>query len=601
MTMNDGVEVPRYPIVGCEDVPITESAKINGPPGTGKTTQGLCRVQCLVAEEGYDVDDVTWITYRRSLADDLIEQMVDWGLIEEKQLIDPQHGATKQISTAHAVCYRLQRDEFQNRRTPSWDDYRRFCDEYYSVPYSTPVSSGSKPRGETLFGVYYWLKNNRKSMLEATDCDRYMDLMEIWPTSPSLQRFETDWEGFKEQESLVDYHEYLERALERSITPETDIVVIDEYHDAFPLLHALAKEWINDAKTAIVLGDPQQVVNHHEGASPAFFEELDLPEIHLMKTHRVPKLLWNAASNVLKGYHTPHTPDFASSYEGNALDEVHAPTFWYDQQTNTWEAPTGQRGSPDSLIERYVEAGEQSLFLVRARFQQHGIAAGFKDTGIIFCAQERSAGCWHQDNRKRHLYNALKRLEGYDENTAVYLRGPEVQELLHYTRAEDLEYNHSTIETVANSRWMRNSVVHVNAIDDLVTDSWWNRYTRGETSVAFLVEREGEHALPRAELMAALARNAEPTVDVEREGDGLANAPTIMTIHASKGTEADRVFVYDGVTKRIRRETRKNIRADANEDRTWYVALTRASKQTIVVRGAFEFMSSHLPSKGVLT
>jgi len=600
--MSDHVPVPRFPIVDRDRVPVTQSCKIDGPPGTGKTTQGLCRLQVNIGEHDYGIEDVTWVTYRRSLADELIERMVKWGIIEEEQARNPAHGKTEYISTAHAVCYRLQQNEFKGLSTPTWDDYRTFCDEYYSVPYSTPQSSGQDPLGEALFDVYYWLRNNAKGMPDATDCDRYLDLIDVWPTAPSLQQFAEDWEEFKECEDLVDFYEYLQRAVENDITPGTDIVVIDEYHDAFPLLHKLAKKWIDTAETAIILGDPQQVLNHHEGASPEFFEELDLPKVQLNTTYRVPETLWKAASSVLRGYHDPHTPKFASEYDGEALVEEYSPTFRHDRRTNTWDIPTGCYGSPDYLIDHYVNENETAMFLVRATFEQHGIAAGLKDVGILFRAQEKSTGCWRQNDRRRHLFNALKRLEGYDVDgdSSVSLRGHEVRELLKYVRADSLTYSRDVVESLAELNWMKNSVVNANALDDLVEDHFWTRYTCGETSVAFLVERQGHNALPRDELMAALSWNDEPTVPVDEEGDGLEDAPSLLTIHASKGAQADRVFVYDGITKRIRRETRSNLRADANEDRVWYVALTRASKQTVIVRGAFEFLSSRLPAKGVI-
>jgi len=68
-----------------------------------------------------------------------------------------------------------------------------------------------------------------------------------------------------------------------------------------------------------------------------------------------------------------------------------------------------------------------------------------------------------------------------------------------------------------------------------------------------------------------------------------------MTIHASKGSEADVVILYDGVTSKIQKSIRRNREVSANEDRLWYVGLTRASRKSVIVRDAFWWANDYLP------
>jgi len=63
-----------------------------------------------------------------------------------------------------------------------------------------------------------------------------------------------------------------------------------------------------------------------------------------------------------------------------------------------------------------------------------------------------------------------------------------------------------------------------------------------------------------------------------------------------KGAEAGDVVVYDGITGRISRELDERATARENEARTWYVALTRASKRLHIIRGAFDWTDAYLPS-----
>jgi DNA helicase-2/ATP-dependent DNA helicase PcrA len=79
--------------------------------------------------------------------------------------------------------------------------------------------------------------------------------------------------------------------------------------------------------------------------------------------------------------------------------------------------------------------------------------------------------------------------------------------------------------------------------------------------------------------------------------DDNTRVPRVYTIHASKGAEAETVVVYDGVTTRIKKEMLTNETAKRNEHRVWYVALTRASKNLIIARGAFDSSEPFIPER----
>ncbi|MDF9748309.1 3'-5' exonuclease [Natrinema salsiterrestre] len=598
-------DIPRFPIVGRDEVPVDESVKINGPPGTGKSSQGLCRVQVLDADHDYELPrELCWITYRRALAEDLIDRMAEteWDIIDDEEAQHPKSGDTELVATVHAACRRLQSDHFDGRETPNWQDYNDFMQSEYRVPYVVN-SNSNEDRAALLFSVYKWLKHNQLEMINAEQCPMIEDLRRSWPSHPDLVEFERAWDGYKESNKLFNYFEYIERAIEHNITPGVPVLVFDEYHDVYPLLHELGQMWIDSAEIAIILGDPQQVVNLHDGASPEHYNKVDLPEIQLDTTHRVPPSLWDAAANVLHGYHTPHNPTFDCEDNEDAIEIVNAPRFRHNDATSEWSSPIGQYGTPDMLYEEYVGEDETLMYLTRARFEQEAIASGLKRTGIIFRAQKNTVGCWQYYDRRRHLYNVLKRLEGATPDDDLKLNGKEAVQLLNYARSETLDYDRSVVKAMA-TEWSRDGhTVHISKLNPLVNDTFWSHYTNGPVSVTMLAERQGEDALPRDVITNALSYNDEPTVGVEigKEDHGLENTPILRTIHASKGAEADRVFVYDGITNRIASETRSNLKMSINEDRVWYVALTRAKEQTVVVRGAFPFMDEYLPAAGVMT
>jgi len=607
-------------IAGVDNIPVTESLKINGPPGTGKTTQGIARVLKLIDEHDIDVSDIAWATYRRSLADDVLEEFVKKGIITREELDEPWYGRTQFVSTTHADARRLADSDAPVRDwdTVCWRDKQGFCLDQYSLPYQS--QDNTSDYGSLLFDVYYWLVNNCLPMSAAHECPMYTELDASWKSHPSLTQFAEDWEAYKTDNQLVDFHEYLTHALENELYPPTKVVVIDEYHDAYPLLHEVGKMWIEAADIAIVLGDPQQVVNTHEGASPKFFEELDIPEVQLATTWRVPPVLWHAATDVLDGWHDPHEPAFNNPREGN-LYEIHPPQIDYNNDTDTWQSPSGKYGTPDDLVERF--AGQSMLILARTQRMVEGITQPWLDTGILFRSQVGNG--WRKNDRRRHLYNALQRIRGvhlemvkwnvYDtcwghhaENQGrdteadapVYLHSSEAAALLRHTPAKYLQQPRDATDKYARHISDSPKLVQIGDLGAIVTDEFWELMTHGPASAKLLVDREGKAHIESEYIRIALVRNTSPTFELDETGenlyeDGLDSVPVAKTIHASKGSEADVTIVYDGITRAIQQAVRCDPRHEANEDRVWYVGLSRAKESVVIARNVWWWADDYLP------
>jgi len=93
-------------IAGIDDYPADSSVKLNGPPGTGKTTNAAARVARLIRDHDYSIADVCWVTYRKSLAMDTLRRLARWGVVSDEEMATPADGPTKFIGTAHAVANR---------------------------------------------------------------------------------------------------------------------------------------------------------------------------------------------------------------------------------------------------------------------------------------------------------------------------------------------------------------------------------------------------------------------------------------------------------------------------------------------------------------
>lgn len=612
-------------VTGIKEHPATDSVKLHGPPGTGKTTQCAARVALLLENHGYDIGDIAWVTYRRSLAEDVLQRLVDWGVISRNQLDNPSQGPTRNISTIHAVA---NRSVGALPDVAEWWQKRNFCDDRGIDFYAE--NSWETSQGKLMFRVFDWLCNNcydPGNQQHIAHCPFYEDLQDKWPGVDVTELWNL-WELYKNQEDIIDFHEMLSAPLEEQVSPTDGVLVVDEYHDATPLMAQVCEYWMLQADTVIVAGDPEQVVNSFEGASPKFFERIAYPEILLDKTYRVGEEHWKAAAHLLGG--SSHDVPPVERRAGSArLVEYNSPLFTRDN--DCWTVPDAATpNGPAHIINRRenedsgtLADDSTTLYLARTKLQVDGICKALEKAGIIYSAQRTMDG-WggggsNEIKARNRLYDALTALRGCRQaDVTDGARGHPQQTVDSYQnddrqaeeRAQDIEIYPTTVETLleyvdathlAQSRsdtddictdlYFRHrnrntTAVTLSEIDEWVKPTFWNVYTNGEGSVSSLNKGDLGTRHRRA-LTQALKNNRQQIGDIPT---------TVMTIHAAKGYEADTVVLYDGITNKIRDGIAQSVDTKDNEYRTWYVALTRAKNELYIMRDGFDWTRSFLPS-----
>lgn len=592
-------------LTGVEDHPPDASVKLYGPPGTGKTTQSAGRVARLLRDYDYTVDDVAWCTYRRSLADETLQRLARWGVVSQKQLEQPKKGPTRHISTFHAVANRTVGGigEMVN-----WGDKKAFCG--LNDLRLSKRNPWDRPPGELLFQVFDYMANNRLDPHDGVDLNMVPMIDDLRESkSVDVAMLWDEWNDFKGQRGIYDFHEQLEAPLKHNTTPGKDILVIDEYHDATPLMAELSEYWMEQAEIVIVAGDPDQVVNNYAGADPEYFARVELPEVLLDTTYRVPYEHWGVASSVLSN---AHTPPRVSKNSGGVFGTFTSPSFSHSQETG-WIVPSSD--TPQSPVWFVDQYGNDMMFLTRTQKQADGVACALEEAGVLFKTQttmDRQG--WGASGRedmstRTALYNALQKLSALgpnDFNTRgglsrystgsqtsprnVKLSPPEAAAMLDHTKATYLERTRENTTGVVESIDKRDETVTAEEFAQHVTPEFWNVYTSAAASVSELIKTGKKTSTLRDRdleaLPAALSRNDGPIDEVETK---------VYTIHGSKGTEASNVVVWDGVTNRILEETKSSAETLENEWRTWYVALTRASDRLFVGRGGFDWVQGWLP------
>lgn len=616
-------ELQNATIAGTETAAVDESLRLHGPPGTGKSTQSALRIGALaVGEPQLRPSQMAVVTYRRSLADTIRKRLVKWGAVEVPDGVEPDSPHSENPfqywTTIHAAAARATgflRDLDSDDPLSGMVGYRakqQFCREA-DIDFRPP-----KPWLETRWTVfedlYSYAKNNLLDVGQwrAVDADeltplraddgaerRLDDFREQWGGGTSFEDVVRRWERFKNKHDAYDFYEQLEAALIGG-TPPTRLVVIDEYHDATPLMAAVSERWINAAETAIVAGDPDQVVNSYAGASPRFFEELgdrvdrEMPIVRLNRSWRCPDEHFEAAARVLR--EERDVPALTTAGPGEILRHS---TSHYEHDGDQWHFPdVDAEGSPFRLWETF---GPEIMFLTRTQKQADGVAAALDAEGIIYRSQSDVGGSWET---RLSLLRALDVLEGVRPETGGSAAGitdyngkarstpgnralsvDDARTLLKHTHGRYFDSDRTD-----RQQWLQHheraegDAVPLTEVDDHVTSNWWVRHNSGAAAIQHLTRLDERD---RDALRAAWDRyDRFDLQDIETR---------ILTIHASKGAEASDVVIFDGITGRIQDAVADDPDARENEARTWYVALTRASERIHIIRDSVSWTEEYLP------
>jgi len=573
----------RYPIVGVDEHPVTESVLIDGPPGTGKTTQISERIEEFIRQTDATIDNIQLVTYRVSLANDIVDRLKEDGLVE--QSFDAQKS---KIGTLHAICNRLLRDrtDIDVTHKVSWYHKKLFC-EQHGIQYNTR-NSKEKTAGKTLFNIFGWMLST-KSTPQQVPQSKYNELVQLAGRHIDLQRLHRAWNDFKQNppveefdnlekgDELYEFDELLLLVSEQQITPfSIDLLVVDEMHDVYPAMYDVIQMWMDemDDTTFIIAGDKHQVITEYQGASPKFYESIDLPEVSLPITYRCPEEHISYAHRVLS--HQFETPDVTADSDGGVITDVTAPRM-YQNYHGEWTVSTS-KNNPADLYNEFANDGESVIYTVRINEQAKPIAKSLEDEGIPFVSNSVED---FKDSELMDLYNAICKVRKIDDYSNIDIDGEfsadELGAIIRNTRADYLDGNKGEIEYLFGNLKDGYSISKIN---NILTKDYFNDVVRNNIEETLLESVEKDN------LIRLIDKHNFELI----EPDGISTK--ILTIHAAKGLEADNVFLYDGIPSQIYDSISTSKSALRNECRVWYVGATRSSDTLVVVREAFDMQRS---------
>jgi len=89
----------------------------------------------------------------------------------------------------------------------------------------------------------------------------------------------------------------LERVAQRSLVPNVDYLIIDEFQDITTLQYNVFEEWEPHMRKVLIAGDDDQVVYAWQGADPDLLLDTDVDEdVVLPNSYRLPSEILNVVN-----------------------------------------------------------------------------------------------------------------------------------------------------------------------------------------------------------------------------------------------------------------------------------------------------------------
>ncbi len=236
---------------------------ILGPPGTGKTTTLLNRIQGFLSDNPRA--NIGFFSFTTKATNEAKYRLV------QALNIDPRDPLLFYFRTLHSLAYNMlniTRDSIMGDR-----HFKEFGDEYgYDINIKTAFD-----------GYYTYVTPDDELYKEYQLCTA----RGIQPDSEELKRFARDITAFKESRMLVDFTDMLVLASDFPHLPPFDLLCIDEAQDLSAIQWRFVKKLMALSKQVIVAGDDDQAIYTFAGADVDEFISLKGNRRVLNKSHRL--------------------------------------------------------------------------------------------------------------------------------------------------------------------------------------------------------------------------------------------------------------------------------------------------------------------------
>lgn len=531
---------------------MTKRVKILGTPGCGKTTE-LKRRYAELLNSGYNVSDITVMTFRKSAAEDIQKAIAEnLSLIEADEL-------ESRVGTIHSICYRL-------IATPDLlepKDYTTFAKEFKYTPYLKVKDRDARISSEDieqaaqsgdLFDLYAWCRN---TMTPPEKWYKYPGSSNVILPKEKIPKFFSDFDAFKKRVGRIDFTDMLQQVIDNNIMVNTKVLMVDEFQDLTPQMYHIFDMWAKYAEQVLIAGDPFQSIYGFFGGTPDFFDNWVADEIVILPhSHRLPLQIKDFSHKILRMQGMVAPPVTAKNGLGNCITRI-----------------------------RYSDSyplHDSELHLVRANYQLNGITMRLAKDGKLFTTLKDRHGGWTR--AEAELANAIISLRTGRQLTMMQTRAiveffPE--KTLDLPCSKDKFQKHSFYAELS-----LNGAVIVRESDSWRPDKRIIQevlaWTPPDEILDILESDDPTFKMSKtSKIFKAKIHGVKDQKELIKFSE--AEKRRVMTIHGSKGLEALAVFLHTAITPKIQKAIVIPGKESQAEARVWYVGITRAMEHLYLI------------------
>jgi len=512
--------------------------RLFGGPGSGKTTALLDRVEEILAE-GVDVRDVLVVSYTRAAAAEIRERLA------ERLEMNPR-ALQGNVCTMHAKAYELL--NLSRGDVVGEDDKEEFCEEY-GIEFEDEYGGAGRRTarsttiGNKIIATSQWLQRTRRDVADWYDVpfqwnddevrlppeidDNAQEGNKYTPTWPSdddridVPEAIRAWRNYKGEHDLTGFADMLERVKQRSLLPNVDYLVIDEFQDITTLQFDVYEEWKPHMEGVLIAGDDDQVVYAWQGADPKLLLEEGGNDVILENSYRLPSEILNVVQREIQHIDERQEKDLNPRKEGGVVEGIQSPSM-LDLVRN---------------VRRTVNEDEEGTVMVlfRARYQMFQFIDDFISEGIPFsCLTDQRM--W--TDRLNQYVEAVKAIDEGEEIDGLQAR--RLADMLADSAfgTNDRDALFDTIDELQEDEELED-LTNLSVDPDVIGEHV--PFMPGPASASDMVRKVTSF---QKKSMKAYFNQGEYT-DFDR------NRVRLGTIHSAKGREADHVFVATDLTEKV--------------------------------------------------
>ena len=334
--------------------------KVVGPPGTGKTRRLLNEVQRYV-DKGVSLKKIGYFAFTRKAAGEARDRFLKVKTELTKKDI-------KYFQTLHSLAFNtLGLKEENVMQDLNYKVIGETCGiQIKYASYETNNWNGIFSSDSEYLSLINLARVKQISVMDQLDLNEHLSKIE----RDKLDAIEKEIKSYKDVYGLIDFTDMIQKFLDKNVTPDFDVIFVDEAQDLSLIQWAMINKIEKDTNCDVwVAGDDDQAIFGWAGADVDSFINYDAKEIPLKQSERVPSIIQEVALNVI------------TRIEENRIDKEYFP-----------KSETGEIFERYRLSDIDMSTGDW-LILTRTKSLLKSVPTYLKKKGLFFnTAQGNSIG-----------------------------------------------------------------------------------------------------------------------------------------------------------------------------------------------------------------